>query len=75
MAKTIELNSAAYERLKINRREDESWSEVIQRLVPPKRSVEEILTALKVSGPSLEALDAAEESMKRRRRQRRTRKV
>lgn len=75
MAKTIELNNAAYERLKINRREDESWSEVIQRLVPPKRSVEEILTALKVSGPSLETLDAAEESMQRRRRQRRTRKV
>ena len=75
MPKTIELNNAAYERLKINRREDESWSEVIQRLVPPKRSIEEILTALKECAPSLETLDAAEESMKRRRRQRRTRKV
>ena len=47
MPKTIEVNNAAYERLKINRREDESWSEVIQRLVPPKRSAEEILTAVK----------------------------
>ena len=75
MPKTIEINNTAYERLKVNRREDESWSEVIQRLVPPKRSIEEILTALKACAPSLETLDAAEESMKRRRRQRRTRKV
>ena len=75
MPKTIEVNNAAYERLKINRREDESWSEVIQRLVPPKRSAEEILTALKECAPSLETLDAAEESMKRRRRQVRSRKV
>lgn len=75
MPKTIELNESAYERLKINRGADESWSEVIERLVPPKRTADEILKVLKKHAPALEVLDAAEESAKRRRRQRRKRKV
>ena len=75
MPKTIEINESAFERLKTNRREDESWSEVIERLVPPKRTAREVLLALKRCAPSLDVLEAAEESANRRHRQRRTRKV
>ena len=41
--KTIEINEIAYERLKSNRGADESWSEVIERLVPPKRTANDLL--------------------------------
>ena len=67
MPKTIELTDHAYARLKMARNTDESWSDVIERCVEPRRSADEIIRAIKRAAPSLEALDHAEKSIKQRR--------
>jgi predicted CopG family antitoxin len=67
MSKTIVLDDEALTRLDERRRPDEDYSAVIRRCLPRQRTFEEILDTLR-SGPSLETLDAADESLKRRRR-------
>jgi predicted CopG family antitoxin len=67
MSKRIVIDEEALTRLDERRRPDEDYSAVIRRCLPRQRSFEEILEALR-SGPSLETLDAADESLKRRRR-------
>ena len=75
MPKSIELNDHAYARLKMARQKDESWSDVIERCVKPKQSVEQILKAIRESAPPLEVLDELDKTITRRRRQPRARKV
>jgi predicted CopG family antitoxin len=67
MSSTIEIDDDALKRLEKARRAEETYSAVIRRCVPPPRSVDEILKSLR-SGPSEEVLDAAEESVARRRK-------
>jgi predicted CopG family antitoxin len=70
MTRSIQLDDDAYTRLKEARRENESWSEVIKRLVRPKPSLPEVLSILRKFGPSAETLDAVDESVSRRRQPR-----
>ena len=74
MTTSIELDEAAFARLKAIRRDDESWSEVIKRCVKPKPSMDRILKTLRGSTLSLETLDAIDASVTRRRRRARSRK-
>jgi len=71
MTTIIEIDSDALKRLDDARGPEESYSAVIRRCVPQRRSIEEILKALR-SGPSLGTLDAADESVQRRRNRPRT---
>ena len=66
MSQTISIDEEALARLDQARRERESDSEVIKRCIPPRRSLEEVLKALR-AGPSITALDAADESLVQRR--------
>ena len=66
MSQTIAIDEEAVARLNQARREGESASEVIKRCIPPRRSLEDVLKALR-AGPSITALDAADESLARRR--------
>ena len=61
--------------LKMARQKDESWSDVIERGVKPKQSVELILKAIRENAPPLEVLDELDKTITRRRRQTRPRKV
>ena len=74
MAKQIEIDDSAYERLKQARRPDENWSEVIKRCVPQKRSVREVTRILRRSVPSDETLELLDASVTARRRRPRTRR-
>jgi predicted CopG family antitoxin len=69
--KTIELDNAAFARLKAARRENESWSDVIKRYVRPKASVEEMLTAMQRAAASVssETIEVLDQTVTRRRRQ------
>ena len=67
MNQTIAIDAEAVARLDQARREGETASEVIKRCIPPRRSLEEVLKAMR-AGPSIKALDAADESLARRRR-------
>ena len=66
MSQTIAIDEDALARLEQARREGESASEVIKRFIPRRRSLEELLKALR-AGPSITALTAADESLARRR--------
>lgn len=66
MSQTIAVDEEALARLEQARREGESASEVIKRCIPRRRSLEEVLRALR-AGPSITALNAADESLTRRR--------
>ena len=66
MSKTIAIDEEALARLEQARREGESASEVIKRCIPRRRSLEEVLKALR-AGPAITALNAADESLARRR--------
>ncbi len=68
MGVRIELDQDAFARLEQARRGAESLSEVIKRLVPPRRPLDEVLRALREAGVSAETLDAIDESASRRRR-------
>lgn len=65
MNQTIAIDEEAFARLDQARREGESASEVIKRCIPRRRSLEELLKALR-AGPSITALNAADESLARR---------
>ena len=67
MNRKIEVDADALERLNQARRDDESYSAVIRRCVPQRRSLEAILEALR-KGPSVATLEAADESLTLRRR-------
>jgi predicted CopG family antitoxin len=71
MAKTIQIDIDAYERLQTTRRPEESVSEVIKRCVRPVRSAKEVLDELRKANLSDETLEAIGESVARRRRVRR----
>ncbi len=75
--KTIEVDHVALARLKAVRRADESWSDVIKRCVKPKPSTEEVLAALRRTARSLspETLEAMDETITRRRSQKRRRRA
>ena len=75
MIKTIEVDDSALARLQAVRLADESWSEVIKRVVRPKPPVQHILDVLNQSAPSLETLEAMDETISRRRRQPRSRRA
>lgn len=66
MNQTIAIDDEAHARLEQARREGESASEVIKRCIPRRWSLEELLRALR-AGPSITALNAADESLARRR--------
>lgn len=75
MPKTIEIDKDAFERLEKTRRPEESVSEVIRRCVRPVRSADEVLGALRKANVSDETLAAIDESVARRRRIPRRRKI
>jgi len=53
-SKNVALRKEAVERLDLLKRSDESYSDVILRVVPPRRSLEEVLEFLKahpIEGP------------------------
>ena len=66
MNRTIEIDDDALRRLEQARQPEESYSAVIRRYVRRRQSVEQILKSLR-SGPSKAVLDAADESVERRR--------
>jgi len=66
VTKSIKIDDDALQRLDQARQPEESYSSVICRYVPQRRSVDEILKALR-SGPGKAALEAADESVQRRR--------
>ena len=66
MTQTIAIDEEAVARIEQARREGESASEVIKRCIPRRRSLEELLKALRAC-PSIAALQAADESLTRRR--------
>lgn len=68
MGVNVELDQDAFARLQQARQGTESLSEVIKRLVPPRRSLDEILGAIRDARVSAETLDAIDESASRRRR-------
>jgi predicted CopG family antitoxin len=72
--KTLKIEGDAYERLKQARREGETFSEVIRRCVPRRRSAEEILDTFQKAAISNETLNAIDESVSRRRRTPRSRR-
>lgn len=75
MPRTIQIDKEAYEQLEETRRSDESVSEVIKRCVRPVRSADEVLDALRKADVSDDTLEAADESVARRRRTPRRRKT
>jgi predicted CopG family antitoxin len=51
MAKNIAISDPAYERLRSHKRQGESFSEVVMRLVPPRRPLSEIIEEIRKMGP------------------------
>jgi predicted CopG family antitoxin len=75
MPKTIQIDPDAFERIEKARRPEESVSEVIKRCVRPVRSAQDVLDVLRKSGVSDETLQAIDESVTRRRRTPRRRRI
>jgi predicted CopG family antitoxin len=65
---TVELDREAIRRLKTARMEGESFSEVIKRLVRPRRTAQEIVRAMRQAAVSNATLQLIDESASRRRR-------
>jgi len=51
MAKNIAISDPAYDRLRKHKREGESFSEVLLRMVPARPSLAEILKEIRARGP------------------------
>lgn len=66
--KTISLDLDAYDRLSAARREGESFSEAVKRLVPPAVDLEAWFRELDENPLSREAVDAVEEVVRSRSR-------
>lgn len=66
--KTIAIDLDAYKRLKTAKRRDESFSQVIKRVVPRPFDVDEWLARVKRNGISDDAARAIEERVEARRR-------
>ena len=66
MNQTNAIDEEAFARLDQARREGETASEVIKRRIPRRRALDEVLKALR-AGPSITTLNAADESLARRR--------
>jgi predicted CopG family antitoxin len=70
MPRSIQLDNEAWTILQRARQKDESWSDLIRRCVRPKPSLAEVLKKLHEATPSDETLNAADESLNRRRQTR-----
>ena len=67
-AETVTIDRDAYDRLEAARSADESLSEVIKRLVRPRRSAAEVLRTLREANISSSTLRSIEASASQRRR-------
>ena len=65
--KTISIDLEAYERLRAVRRENESFSQTIKRVVPEPFDVEAWLESARQNPLSQETIDAVEERLRQRR--------
>lgn len=70
--KTISIDLEAYERLGNAKRDGESFTEVIKRLVPPPLDLEAWFRDMDANPPSRRAVRAVEEVVRRRPRRART---
>jgi len=75
MIKTVKIDTDAFERLDHARRGTESFSEVIKRCVPKRRSYREVIGILSKAPVSDELIEAIDESATRRRRAPRRRRA
>ena len=72
--KTISIDTEAYDRLVRVRKDNESFSQAIKRVVPPPLDVEAYIEKLRALRPlGDEAIDAIEEQIEGRRRRSRGR--
>lgn len=69
MPRSIQLDQEAWTLLQQVRQGDESWSDLIRRCVRPKPSLAQVLAKLREFAPSEQMLDAADNSVKHRRKQ------
>jgi predicted CopG family antitoxin len=62
--KSITIDLEAYERLKAHKRETESFSQVIKRLVSPPFDLDEYFRQIEADPMSQEAVEAVEEHIR-----------